>query len=194
MMPPGHVAVAWGVTRLLQRTKPPLATLDYRLLAGAALLPDFIDKPLALWVFTESHSSQNVSHSLLLNVVLLVLTLLFFGRALPYVLAFNSHLIADKMWHHTETFWWPMYGWEVFWRYKFMNTPEAMFRVYVDILLNYPHIWLTEFIAGLILLWFGYKYQWYHWPQLKQFIRTGQLTEWGEIVPRERRHPCRHAH
>lgn len=180
MMPPGHIAATWGVTQLLQRTNPHLAQVDYRLLAVSSLLPDFIDKPLAIWAFPQSHSSQNVTHSLLLNVTLLVLTLLFCRRLLPYTLAFNGHLIADKMWHHTETFWWPLYGWNVFWQYKFMNTPEAMLKVYLDIILSYPHVWLTELIALVILLWFGYRFRWHQWRQVRQFLWTGRLERDNE--------------
>ncbi|MDM8518702.1 metal-dependent hydrolase [Anaerolineales bacterium HSG6] len=176
MMPPGHVAVSWGISRLLQRTNPALAQLDYRLLAIGSLLPDFIDKPLAIWLFTDSHSSQNITHSLFFNWAILVITLLWIPRLLPYCLAFNGHLIADKMWNHTETFWWPWYGWDQFWHYRFMNTPEAMLQVYIDILTHYPHVWLIEIVAVLILGYFFYQQKWYRWQSLKRFVMTGRLS------------------
>jgi len=169
MMPPGHVAVTWGVARLLNKQ------CDYRLLAVAALLPDLIDKPLAILAFPQSNSSQNVCHSLLLHIALLIITLLFFPKVLPYTLAFNGHLIADRMWFHTETFWWPLYGGTVFWRYKFMNSPEAMLRVYLDIITHYPHVWLTELAAIGWLSWLTRQSRWYRWPRLKLFLQTGQL-------------------
>lgn len=174
-MPPGHIAVTWAVSHLLQRSNPQLSQLDYRLLALSAMLPDFIDKPLAIWVFPDSHSSQNVTHSLLFNGLLLVLSLLIWQKALPYTIAFNAHILADKMWYHTETFWWPLYGWDIFWQYKFMNTPTAMLQVYLDIIVTYPHVWLTELVALGVLSWFVYQYRWYRWRNLRQFIKTGRL-------------------
>jgi hypothetical protein len=175
MMPPGHLAATWGVAVLLQRNNPRLARLDYRLLAVSAMLPDFIDKPLAIFIFTDSHSSQNIAHSFLLHVLVLTLTLLWWRQALPYTLAFNAHLLADHMWNHTETFWWPLFGWTVFWGYRPMNTPEDMLNVYLDIIIRYPHVWVIEVMAMAVLVWFVRRYQLYRWPMLKQFMCTGQL-------------------
>jgi hypothetical protein len=175
MMPPGHVISAWGITRLLQSTNPHLAQLDYRLMAISTMLPDLIDKPLAILAFPEAHTSQLIAHSLLFNVVILVLTLLLLPRFLPYALAFNGHLLADRVWYHTKTFWWPLYGWDVFFRYKPMDTPQAMFNVYVDIIINYPHVWLVEIFTFIILLWMIYQQRWYAWPTLKRFVMTGRV-------------------
>jgi hypothetical protein len=175
MMPPGHVAVAWGVAELAQRNNPRLASLDYRLLAFCALAPDLIDKPLAILVFTEAHTSQLIAHSFLWHALLLVATLLWWRPALPYVLAFNSHLLADRMWHHTESFWWPLFGWDVFWQFKFMNTPEAMVSVYWDILTRYPQVWVVELVAVAYLLSFVYRHRLYLWPRCSTFVRAGGL-------------------
>ena len=175
MMPPGHIAATWGVANLLQQNNARLNCLDYRLLAVSALLPDLIDKPLALLVFTDVHTSQLITHSLLFNLGLLTFTLFFWRKALPYVLAFNAHLLADRMWHHAQSFWWPLFGWHTFWEYKPMNTPAAMLDVYLDIVTHYPQVWVIEVIALLALLWFSYRYQLYRWPVLRRFILTGQL-------------------
>jgi len=177
MMPPGHVATTWGVAAVLQQNNPHLARLDYRLLAICALLPDLIDKPLAILVFTEAHTSQLMTHSLLFNGALLLVTLLWWRPALPYVLAFNAHLVLDRMWHHTESFWWPIFGWNTFWEYKFMNTPEAMVTVYWDIVTHYPQVWVVEIIAVSLLLWFVFHNRLYYWPMLKIFLLTGHLPQ-----------------
>jgi hypothetical protein len=189
MMPPGHIAATWGVAALLQQNHPRLARLDYRLLAVAAMLPDFIDKPLSLLVFTDSQSTQNIAHSFLLHSLLLTLTLLWWRRALPYVLAFNAHLLADHMWYHPETFWWPLFGWTVFWGYKPMNTPEDMLNVYLDIIISFPHVWVIEVIAVLVLGWFAHHYRLYHWPMLKAFILTGRINISAEEATRVLTYP-----
>lgn len=174
-MPPGHVAATWGVASLLQANNPNLARLDYRLLALSALAADFIDKPLALFVFTEASTSQLIAHSLVPNLILLALSLLFWPKALPYVLAFSLHLVADRMWHHTESFWWPFFGWDVFWIFKPMNTPETMLNIYLDIITRYPQVWVVEIVAVLLLIGFAFRYQLHRWTCLKHFILTGNI-------------------
>ena len=176
MMPPGHLAVTWGLGRLFQKNDPDLAKLDYRLLALNSMGPDIIDKPLALFVFTKAETSQLVAHSLLFNAILLSLILLFRPKALPYVLAFVFHLVADRMWRHTESFWWPLFGWTKFWDFKPMNTPESMLKIYIDIITRYPQVYIIEIIAIIYLLWFGYRHRLYGWPSLKQFFLTGHIN------------------
>ncbi len=178
MMPPGHVAATWGMAAAAQHHHPKLARLDYRLLAICALLPDLVDKPLAILIFTDTPTSQLIAHSLLFNLALLISALLLWQRALPYVLAFNAHLLADRMWNHTETFWWPVFGWQSFWEYKPMNTAEAMFNVYLDIIVRYPQVWVVELAALVILLWFGLRYRLYRWPRLKYFLWTGRVMNY----------------
>ncbi len=175
-MPPGHVAATWGVAAVLQQNYPRLARLDFRLLALSALAADLIDKPLALSLFTEAQTSQLMAHSLLLNLALLLLSLLFRPRALPYVLAFTFHLAADRMWNHPQSFWWPLYGWDQFWIYKPMNTPGVMVNVYLDIIYRYPQVWVTELIALLTLLWLACRSKLYRWAGLRRFISSGYLT------------------
>lgn len=185
MMPPGHIATTWGVAALLQQYNPRLARLDYRLLAFSALLPDVLDKPLAVLVFTNTQTTQLIAHSLLFHLALLVLALLFWRKALPYVLACNAHLLADYMWEHIQTFWWPLYGWSVFWQYKPMNTPAEMLHVYLDIVRRYPHVWVVEIFAGGVLCWLAYRFGVYRWPVLKHFIMTGRLGDESPSKPAE---------
>ncbi len=175
MMPPGHVAVTWGITELLQHTRPRLFRLDYRLLGLCALLPDLLDKPLALLVFTRADTSQLIAHSLLFNVMLLLAALLWLRAALPYVLAVNGHLLADRMWNHTETFWWPLFGWRVFWQYKPMNSAEEMAAVYWDIITRYPQVWVVELVALGYLLWLAARQRWFVWAALKTFLLAGRI-------------------
>jgi hypothetical protein len=175
MMPPGHLAATWGVAALTQQNNPRLARLDYRLLCLSALAPDLIDKPLAVLVFTEAHTSQLVAHSLFFNLVLLLAALLLWRPALPYALAFNGHLLADRVWNHAESFWWPFFGWQTFWQYRFMNTPQVMVEVYWEIVTRYPQVWVVELIALAYLAWFACRFRLYHPTNLKHLLFTGQL-------------------
>jgi hypothetical protein len=176
MMPPGHVAITWGMAEVLHAHP---TRLDYRLLALAAMAPDLIDKPLAMLVFTQADTSQLIAHSLLLNMVVLLGALLWFRAALPYVLAGNGHLLADRIWNHTETFWWPLYGWNTFWVYKPMGSAQEMAAVYWEIITRYPQVWVVEIIAVAYLAGFAYRRGWYRWPGQMQFWRTGRVDTRG---------------
>lgn len=175
MMPPGHIATTWVVALALQKNNPKLARIDYRLLAVGSMLPDLIDKPLAVSVFTEAETSQLVAHSIFVHAVVLVGALLFRRKSLPYVLAFSGHLILDRMWRHTETFWWPLFGWTVFWKFKSMNTPESMVAVYLDIITRYPRVWIVELIGITTIMWMIIRYRLYHRNALTTFLSTGSL-------------------
>jgi len=70
MLPSAHVEFTWAAANALQRS--PLGRrwqdLDYRLLALAAILPDLIDKPLAIFALPDSHAAQLYGHTLLLHL------------------------------------------------------------------------------------------------------------------------------
>ncbi len=176
MFPVGHIAYTWGAANVLQRRIPAWADTDYRWLALAAMLPDIIDKPLAITVFRESQTSQGLCHTLILHVIVaLAAVVLWRNRSLPYLLAFNSHLLLDQIWHHPETLFFPFMGWQ-FDPYLFMGTPEAMVSVYQDIFLL-PQIWLAEVIGLLILGFFAGYYRLYRWSNLRRFLSSGRLDE-----------------
>ena len=180
MFPVGHVAYTWGAVNVLQRHIPEWANVDYRFLALAAMLPDIADKPLAMTVFKDSQTSQGLSHTLLLHVAVAVVALAVWRwRSLPYLLAFNMHLLLDQSWHHPETLFFPAMGWE-FDPYRFMGTPEAMISVYWDIFLL-PQIWIAEGIGAVILAVLFFHYRLFRWPNLQHFLLTGRFCEGAHV-------------
>lgn len=159
---------------MLQRHVPEWADVDYRWLAVAAMLPDIADKPLAITVFKASQTSQGLFHTLLLHLAVAAVALAVWRwRSLPYLLAFNMHLLLDQSWHHPETLFFPVMGWE-FDPYRFMGTPEAMVSVYWDIFLL-PQIWVAEGIGAIILAVLFFHYRLYRWPNLRHFLLTGRF-------------------
>ena len=183
MMPPGHIATTWAVALALQKNNPKLAGLDYRLLAVASMLPDVIDKPLAVSVFPEAETSQLVGHSVFVHAIVLVGALLFHRKSLPYVLAFMGHLLLDRMWRHTETFWWPLFGWNVFWKFKAMNTTEQMVSVYIDIITRYPRVWIIEIIAIVTIMGMIIRYRLYRRNVFRTFLSTGSFRSGSNQNP-----------
>lgn len=176
MFPVGHVAYTWGAVNVLQRHIPEWANVDYRWLAVAAMLPDVADKPLAMTVFRDSQTSQGLFHTLLLHLAVAAVALAVWRwGSLPYLLAFNMHLLLDQSWHHPETLFFPTMGWE-FDPYRFMGTPEAMVSVYWDIFLL-PQIWIAEGIGAIILAVLFFYYRLYRWPNLRHLLLTGRFSE-----------------
>ncbi len=77
--------------------------IDIRLLLGASLLPDIIDKPLGLLFFRDTFSNSRLfGHTLLFVVVIFLAGLYLYrsrGRLWLLVLAFGAfaHLVFDQM-------------------------------------------------------------------------------------------------
>lgn len=176
MFPVGHIAYTCGAVYLLNRRLPGWFDADYRWLALTAMLPDILDKPLALTVFRESQTSQGLAHTLIVHVmVTAVAWLLWRRRALPYLLAFSGHLPLDQIWRHPETLFYPFMGWQ-FDPYKFMGSPEAMASVYWDIFLL-PQIWVAEVVGLAILAFFVIRYRLYAWSRLVRFLQSGRFVQ-----------------
>jgi len=174
MFPIGHIAYTYGAINILQRRIPTRTEVDYRWLAVVSMLPDIIDKPLALTLFRESQTSQGLAHTLLAHAIVAAIALsLWQNRSLPYLLAFSGHLALDQIWRHPATLFFPFMGWQ-FDPYTFMGAPGAMVSVYWEIFLL-PQIWIVEVVGLFILIVFAVYHQLYSWPNLIHFLTSGQV-------------------
>ena len=88
--------------------------LDDRVILAGSMLPDLIDKPLALFIAPTlvGHSLRSYGHTLVFAVMLLavaVVLALLAKRQWPVVLALASsgHLILDTMWYSHRILLWP---------------------------------------------------------------------------------------
>jgi hypothetical protein len=102
----GHTGIAAAAVHALDRRA------DLRLVPIAALLPDLLDKPLALLApgFAQGWT-RLVGHSLSgLALFALVATLRIKWRAWPLVLAYGLHLVLDRMWQDGHILLWPFMG------------------------------------------------------------------------------------
>jgi hypothetical protein len=178
MLPPGHIEYTWGALDLLQRKAGLFDDADYRLAALAALLPDLIDKPLSLLIFTDSKTSQGLAHTLLIHLLVSLIVLVRWRKGFVYALAFNGHLLADRIWLYPRTLFFPFLGWQ-FEPWRFMGSPEAMLDAYAEIV-AYPLIITLESIGLVILAWLVVTYQLYRWKNLMAFLVSGRLLKTGE--------------
>jgi len=177
MLPSAHVEFTWAAANAWQRWRrnPVQQDFDYRLLALAAILPDLIDKPLAIFALPDANAALLYGHTLLLHLAV------WGGAAatgrlrlwLPYLLAFSGHLLADRMWGFTHTLLWPLRG-RQFHPWKDVGSPEAFLRAYGDIIRNEPKLLAFE-AAGLALLaWVIVNRKLYRKSVLSRFLRTGK--------------------
>jgi inner membrane protein len=127
--------------------------IDYRLVLLGSMLPDFIDKPLALWILPDVFSiTRTIGHSALLGGVLLLLGGLLILRTkrtgmIMLALAYLGHLVLDRMWSLPEVMWWPCYGW------GFPGEDGAgAIKGWLDTLFSSPTTYITEIVGGIILM------------------------------------------
>jgi hypothetical protein len=178
MLPAGHIEYTWGALNLLQRKARLFEDADYRVAALAALLPDLIDKPLSLLVFTDSKSSQGLAHTLLVHLLVSLIIFVWWRKGFVYALAFNAHLLADRIWRYPRTLFFPFLGWQ-FEPWRFMGSPEAMLDAYAEVV-TYPLIIALESIGLVILAWLVVTYHLYRWENLLAFLVSGRLPQVGE--------------
>ncbi len=152
MLPLAHIGLSLATFGLL-RKKGLFRKIDYRKVALSSILPDLIDKPMAVFVFPESRSALLFSHTLILHLAVWLWTALKGWRNLPYALAFTGHLLLDRIWEFPQTFFFPFRGWS-FHRWRDVGSPGAFGKAYFEVTLEHPELVVGE-IAGLIaLLWF----------------------------------------
>lgn len=175
MLPTGHIEYTWGALNLLQRKARLFEDADYRLAALAALLPDLIDKPLSLLIFTNSKTSQGLAHTLIVHLVISLIVFVWWRKRFVYALAFNCHLLADRIWLYPRTLFFPFLGWQ-FEPWRFMGSPEAMLNAYTEII-TYPLIIVLESIGLVILAGLMVTYHLYRWENLRAFLLSGRLPQ-----------------
>ncbi|MCS7286716.1 MAG: hypothetical protein RMK30_02730 [Anaerolineae bacterium] len=152
MLPLAHIGLSLATFGFL-RKKGFFKGLDYKKVALAAILPDLIDKPLAIFVFPESKSALLFSHTLLLHLAVWVGIALKNWRNLPYALAFSGHLILDRIWEFPQTFFFPFRGWS-FHRWRDVGSPEAFGKAYFEVMMEHPELLVGEVVGIIALLWF----------------------------------------
>ena len=174
MLPSGHIEFAWVALNLLQRQADLFQDADYRLVALATVLPDLIDKPLATFVLTDAEAALLYGHTALLHggVWLTAAAAGQLERGLPYLLAFSSHLLADRMWSFSQTLLWPLRG-RRFHRWKHVGSPEAILRAYAKIIRDEPLLLTFEALGALLLAWFILDRDLWQQENLAAFAKTG---------------------
>lgn len=176
MLPQSHIAYTLAAYDLLSERIPALREVDPRVIALAALGPDLVDKPLAaLYFYRRYKSAVLFAHTLLAHLAALAAILWKRPWWWPYVLAFNSHIVADRLWFFPDTFFWPLRGWRFHvWR-KAGSEQQDIKKAYWYAFTRRPELWAWE-IGGLVVgLWWLLRHRLYEPRRLWAFLRTGRL-------------------
>jgi hypothetical protein len=114
----GHIGVTLGVFIGLGILDPQLNTfIDPKYLVFGAILPDLIDKPLGMVIFSSILANGRViGHTLLFSISILLIGLYLYNerrdvRILSLAAGSFFHLMEDKMWGDPRTLLWPLLGW-----------------------------------------------------------------------------------
>jgi len=175
MLPLSHIAYAWGGLRLLQKKTSLFQGVDYRLVALASVAPDLGDKALALTGLSRHRTGQVWGHTLLFShLPTLTATLLLKPRWLPYALAFNLHLLTDRMWRFPHTLFFPLFG-RRFGNWRDLHSFRLMVEAYKEVI-SADRATIPLELGGLaLLLWLVVGERLYRGPRLFFFLGTGRL-------------------
>ncbi len=129
--------------------------MDLRYLTFGAILPNLIDIPVAIAMWTSWEAPRLVGHSLLFGSMIMVVVLIVTTRGTrrkQWILVSVGalvHLALDAMWADPNTLWWPFLGWD------FTSTGLVTFSEYASSVLTNPWMWAGEAVglAYLVLLW-----------------------------------------
>jgi hypothetical protein len=173
MLPLGHIAYVWGSLRLVQSQRRLFQDADYRLVALAAMTPDLSDKVLALSGVSKHRTGQVWAHTLFFcHLPVLLATLFLRRRWLAYALAFNSHLLTDRMWRFPHTLLHPLFG-RRFGDWRDLGSLGGMVDAYREVLREDRLAIPLELGALAILLLLGLRNRLYHPARLLHFLGTG---------------------
>jgi|ERR1035437_2259083 hypothetical protein len=117
----GHIGVTLGIFFGLLFLIPQLQTIiDPTYLVIGSLLPDLIDKPLGIIIYSSTIANgRTIAHTLLFSFTLLLTGLyLYDKRGDTKILTLAScsifHLMEDQMWASPRTLFWPFLGWRFY--------------------------------------------------------------------------------
>jgi membrane-bound metal-dependent hydrolase YbcI (DUF457 family) len=129
--------------------------MDLRYLAVGAILPDLIDTPIAIAMWSSWQAPRLMAHSLAFGSMAMVAVLVGTRRGkrrkqwMLVAVGVLMHLGLDAMWADPNTLWWPFLGWE------FTRVGAATFGAYASAVFSNPWMWAGEAVglAYLVFLW-----------------------------------------
>jgi len=104
----------------------------------------------------------------------LLATVLFRRRWLPYALAFNSHLLTDRMWRFPHTLFHPFFG-RRFGDWRDLNSFKLMVEAYKEVLRE-DRLTIPLELGGIaILVWLLISGRLYRGDRFLRFLGRGRF-------------------
>lgn len=187
MLPTGHIEFTWAALNLLQRKSGLFRDADYRLVGLAALAPDLLDKPLALTAYRDSRAALFWGHNLWLHMAVWLAVAAWArasgGRAsgisrlyaaLPHLMAFSGHLVADRMWGFQESLFYPL-GAGHWHPWVHVGAPTDMLAAYLEVIRTTPLLVAFEAVGLGLLAWWAWDRQLWRRGVLAGLVRAGRF-------------------
>ncbi len=156
----GHVAAATVTCHSLDRRA------DLRWIIFLTLVADIVDKPLGLWVFSETINNGRVwFHSLAVNL-LVSLLLVIARKPGVYVLALWLHQLCDRMWMRPWVALWPLTG---RFGYRDLAFEDWVYGIFS------PYNVVSDLVGLAILAVLVGRYRLFQPSRLRAWARSGAL-------------------
>lgn len=129
--------------------------IDYRFVLLDSMFPDIVDKPLGMLIFAGLIANGRVyTHTLLINLILVLIGIYLLKRRGPNFLIFGScscfHLVLDEMWLTPKTLFWPVFGWG----FPKENLSQWWENIFQALFTN-PWVYVPEVIGATVIITFG---------------------------------------
>jgi hypothetical protein len=197
MLLTAHVGYTVGAAWLTQRRLSSRWLLDYRLLALMAILPDVVDRFLYICVLPGAESGRLVAHTILFNLVLIVILACLRRGLWLYGVAALGHLALDVQGlapHHAL---WPLLGADLGYigiTGDGLGASAPLFdRIWLrahEALTPYGQIsrqaLLWELGGLLVLVAFAIGHDLYRPKTFLRFLKTGKIAMRAHTTVRER--------
>lgn len=175
MLPQSHIAYTLAAFDVARKWIPALRKVDYRLIGLAAVGSDLVDKPFAvLYFYRRYRAAVLFAHTLLAHLTVMVVILWKRPKWWPYALAFNGHVLIDRLWLFHDTFYWPFRGWRFHVWQKAGSEQQDIKQAYWYAFTRRPELWGWEVGGLLAALWFVFRNRLYRPRRLWPFLRTGR--------------------
>lgn len=156
----GHLGITLGIFQLARKA-PGISgiSLDLKMVALGAMLPDLIDKPLGELLLASSLANGRIiGHTLLLCLVIALAGVYMWMKRQDLKLIIVSaaaflHLLEDRMWETPQTFFWPLLGLE----FPDKHTGAGGIGYFIEILLrsytpSAGSVFMAEIVGIMILM------------------------------------------
>jgi hypothetical protein len=176
MLPLSHITYTLVAFDLVRKKVPALQKADFRLIALAAMGSDLVDKPLAVLHFYRRYKAAVLfAHSLLVHAGVTAFTFWKKPEWWPYALAFNGHIVIDRLWLFLDTFYWPFRGWRFHVWQKAGSEQQDIKFAYWRAFTRRPELWVWEVGGILAALFFVLRNRLYRRERLGKLLSAGKL-------------------